>query len=73
MTSTIFGEALEQLNTLEVFPRGNNMKHVLLVDGHGSRFGLDFLQYINDPAHLWTVCIDVPYGTALWKVGDNKE
>ena len=73
MTSTIFKEALEQLDFLEVFPRANGMKPVLLVDGHGSRFGLDFLEYINDPAHIWTVCIGVPYGTALWQVGDSKE
>ena len=66
MTSTIFKEALEALDHLEVFPRANGMKPVLLVDGHNSRFGLDFLEYINDPAHLWTVCIGVPYGTALW-------
>ena len=49
---TIFKEALEALDHLEVFPRANGKKPVLLVDGHGSRFGLDFLEYINDPAHL---------------------
>ena len=43
MTSTIFKEALEQLDYLEVSPQANGMKLVLLVDGHGSRFGLDFL------------------------------
>ena len=42
MTSTIFKEALEQLDHLGIFPRVNGMKPVLLVDGHGSRFGLDF-------------------------------
>ena len=46
---------------------------MLLVNGHGSRLGLDFLEYINNPAHLWTVCIGVPYGATWWQVGDSKE
>jgi hypothetical protein len=32
-----------------------------------------FLEYITDPDHPWKVCIGVPYGTALWQVGDSVE
>ena len=48
----------------------------MLLDGHGSRFELPFLQYINDcgnEGHCWNACIGVPYGTALWQVGDSQE
>jgi hypothetical protein len=45
----------------------------LLLDGHGSRFELPFVEYIIDPAHQWTVCTGVPYGTSLWQVGDSIE
>ena len=45
----------------------------LLLDGHGSRFGLSFLEYINDAWHEWAVCIGVPYGTSLWQVGDSSQ
>ena len=45
----------------------------MLLDGHGSRLQLPFLQYINTPKDHWVVCIGVPYGTALWQVGDSKE
>ena len=44
-----------------------------LVDGHGSRFKLPFLEYINDEAHKWVVCIGVPYGMSMWQVGESKE
>ena len=44
-----------------------------MLDGHGSRLELPFLQYINTPRDHWVVCIAVPYGTALWQVGDSKE
>ena len=45
----------------------------VLLDGHGSHFGLPFLQYISDPDHEWCVVIGVPYGTALWQVRDSAE
>ena len=44
-----------------------------MLDGHKSRLELPFLQYINTPRDHWVVCIGVPYGTALWQVGDSKE
>jgi len=45
----------------------------LLVDGHGSRFQLQFLHYINGMLHTWVVVIGVMYGTTLWQVGDSPE
>ena len=32
-----------------------------------------FLQYINAEETKWATCIGVPYGTALWQVGDSSE
>ena len=62
IASTILKEALEELDNLGVLPRVNGVKPYILVDGHGSRFGLNFLSCINDPAHEWVVCIGTPYG-----------
>ena len=45
---------------------------MLLVDGHGSRFDLDFLQYICDENNKWTVIFGVPYETSLWQVVDSE-
>ena len=50
-----------------------NNKPFLLLDGHGSRLQMAFLKYINTPEDHWVVCLGVPYGTALWQVGDSKE
>ena len=44
-----------------------------MLDGHGSRFELPFLKYINDSTTEWCVCLGIPYGTTYWEVGDSKE
>ena len=54
-------------------PRINGVVPFAILDGHGSRFDLTFLQYINDPVTKWYVDIGVPYGIVFWKVGDSKE
>ena len=45
----------------------------VLLDGHGSRFALEFLEYINNDKHKWNVCLGVPYGTALWQIADSAQ
>ena len=61
----------ENCGTSKYFPgpssclRTYDVKPFLLFDGHQSRLGLTFLQYINTPSDYWVVCIGVPYGTAL--------
>ena len=61
------------LDTLKVFDRSTGKKLCVLLDGHGSRFGLLFLEYITDPLHQWCILIGVPYGTAIWQVGDSAK
>ena len=64
VTAEILRDILATIDALEIYDRTIAMPCVLL-DGHGSRFGLPFLQYISDPEHEWCVVIGVPYGTAL--------
>ena len=45
----------------------------LLLDGHGSQLQLPFLRYTNDLDHPWIVCLGLPKGTVIWKVGDASE
>ena len=74
ITSAYLKEALSTLDYLEVFDRKEDgASPFLLLDGHSSRLEMPFLQYINDPKDHWIACIGVPYGTALWQVGDSKE
>jgi hypothetical protein len=62
------------MDSLNLFPRAEGGPlHFLLLDGHGSRFQLPFMQHIGDTEHKWKVCIDVPNGTAHWQVGDSAE
>ena len=73
ITSQILADSLAHIDSFQVFDRSNGMTPFLLLDGHNSRFDLPFLEYIMDDAHRWTVCIGVPYGTAIWQVADSKE
>ncbi len=73
ITSGILVEALRTLDVLNVIPRNDNIKPFPLLDGHGSRLEIPFLQYINYPDYHWVVCLGVPYGTAIWQVCHLKE
>jgi len=65
ITSLIFTKALKQMDHLGLFPRTDTCKPMILVDDHDSRFGLDCLEYINNPTHLGILCIEVSYGATL--------
>ena len=73
ITSQILADSLAHIDSFDVFDRSTGKIPFLLLDGHNSRFDLPFLEYIMDDAHRWTVCIGVPYGTAIWQVADSKE
>ena len=73
ITSELLVRFLQHMDELDLFPRDDDVKPFLLLDGHGSRLELPFLQYVNDPAHEWVVCISVPYGTSYWQVADSSE
>lgn len=71
ITSDILTDMLRYMDDLHLFERGARLPTpFLLMDGHGSRFDLPFLQYVSSAEHEWAVCIGVPYGTHLWQVGD---
>ena len=73
VTTEILRDILATFDTLKVFDRSKGKTPCVLLDGHGSRFGLPFLEYITDALHPWCVVIGVPYGTAIWQVGDSAE
>jgi hypothetical protein len=72
VTPTILRNCFHQMDLLNLFPRVNGMKPILIVDGHDSRFDIKFLKYIRDSNHTWSVVIVLPYGTHLWQVGDSQ-
>jgi hypothetical protein len=75
MTGSILSKIFKTLDKLEVYKedREAGCRPFILLDGHQTRFDLEFLEYMNNPAHPWSVCIGVPYGTSLWQVGDSTE
>ena len=74
ITSDILVDTLATLDHHNIFDRScDGRKPFLLLDGHGIRFELPFLQYVTNPDHPWMVCQGVPYGTSLWQVADSSE
>ena len=51
ITSVILVNILGTLDHIGVFDRSNGKLPSLLLDGHGSRLGLEFLKYINNSSH----------------------
>ena len=47
ITADLLVEMLASIDNLGVFDRSDGVAPFLLLDGHGSRFDLKFLQYIN--------------------------
>jgi hypothetical protein len=67
-------QMLKTLDELNVFDRSeDDIPPFLLLDGYGSRFDLEVLEYVNSVETNWRVCIGVPYGTSYWQVGDSTE
>ena len=73
ITSELLVEMLKTMDDLCLYKRENGSCPFLLLDGHQSRFQLPFLEYINNAANKWMVCVGVPYATHIWQVADSSE
>jgi hypothetical protein len=76
ITSELLVEMLRAIDKIGVFDRSDGIHPFLILDGHGSRFELPFLRYVNDKDGIgtkWNACVGVPYGTSYWQVGDSSE
>jgi hypothetical protein len=62
---------LAYLDSLDLFDRSTEINPFLILDGHGSRFEFDFLEYINKNEHKWNVNIGLHYGTS--KMSDDGD
>jgi hypothetical protein len=64
---------LAYLDSLDIFDRSTGLNPFLILNGHGSRFEFEFLEYINKAEHKWKVNIGLPYGTSYWQAGYSTE
>ena len=72
MTGKILVNIFKELDRRKIVDRSDGVLPFVLLDGHQSRFSVEFLLYINNPNHKWVDCIILPYGTHLWQLADNK-
>ena len=73
ITAKLLADMLRYLDKYNIFDCSDGVPPFLILDAHGSRFDLQFLEYINLPLHKWNVCIGVPHGTSYWQVGDSTK
>ena len=73
ITPQILTNILKRIDDSDVLDRSDGVKPFLLVDAHQSRLSLEFLQYVNNKEHSWSVCIGVLYGTYKWQVAGSEE
>ena len=71
---TVLRDIFRRLDALKLFDadREKGLTPFVLLDGHQSRFDVEFLTYINQKKKQ-IQCIGVPYRTALWQVADSAE
>ena len=70
--SKLLAQMLQRMDQLNFFTRNQTGPvPFLLLYGHARRLQLKFLRYINNPEHIWRVCIGVTNATAHWQVGDS--
>jgi hypothetical protein len=62
MSGSILTKIFQTLDTIKLFDeaRTKGRRPFVLLDGHSSRFNLEFLAYMNDNSHRWSVYIGIP-------------
>ena len=76
MTSEVLKNIFQKMDDLGIDERGfdeddNPFCPAYLIEGHISRMGEDFLQYVNDAATRWEGNLGAPYGTDIWQYHDD--
>jgi hypothetical protein len=73
ITANLLTEMLQLIDSLNIYNLSTGPNPFLILDGHGSHFEPEFLEYINTCKAKWCVNIGLPYGTSYWQVGDSSE
>ena len=63
ITSSILRVAFKCLDDLGMYERKPDRTPMAFFDAHDSCLQVEFLEYVNDPEHLWKFCIGLPNGT----------
>jgi hypothetical protein len=65
ITSKALTDMLRYMDKLEICDRSDGVPPMVILDGHNSRFGSDYLDYCNNEKHVWTPMLGVPDATNL--------
>ena len=72
MTSRILRIALAKLDSLGLIKCEPGLWPALLVNGHITRMGNFFLEYINMAETIWMTMLLAPYGTRCGQLHDDE-
>jgi hypothetical protein len=74
ISSEILAKCFKRMDTLGRFPRSPDLPNpFVILDGHGSRLQLPFLNYISEESHQWHAILGLPNGASKWQVGNSKQ
>jgi hypothetical protein len=73
LNSQILLDICKHIDEIELYDRSNGLHPFMLMDGHRSDFDLEFVNYVNDDTHPWTICCGLPRDTHLLHVADSDE
>jgi len=71
ITSKLLANMVNQLEQYATFDQ-TDMHPFLLLDGHGSHFEEEFLEFVNSPEHKWKLCISIPMGCTCGRLGIQR-
>ena len=77
MDGNVLLQAFKMMDDLGITKRGvdEDVKAYypyILLDGHISRIGEEFLRYVNDPPTRWGTGLGAPYGTSVYQFHDDE-
>jgi hypothetical protein len=74
MTDKILAMVMKRLDDFGLTYRDEveGVYPMLIMDGHGSRLGLEFLRYVNNKDTKGMVMVGAPYATQKWQFHDDK-
>lgn len=73
MNCQILHDICKHIDEIGLYDRSNGLSPFMLMDGHCTNIDMEFIDYVNDGRHQWTICCGLPRDTHLLHVAFSDE